>query len=610
MSIAINNVPTREQYSATAGQTVFNVPFPFYNETYLRVYQRAPADEPDNTTQLLTLGVDYSVSGEGLEAGGTVTLTVGAPLNDIITIFQAEPIDRTSVFDDINQFTVSMNRQLNELTIMTQQLNTFQNELIPKYRYDELISDNVRQDNLQLPILNDGYIWIGRGNYGDDPDDIQAALLSSLIPGGGGGTTTQVEQPNHSLSFGQWVRIDSSGDYVPALSTTTTGAESWWVVTTIIDNDNFIITEVGYVDLTGCAWGPFTPGDAYFISDTTPGEAVNVDVTTEGYVSKPCFIARTTTAGHVIQARGQIQGASAGGGGSGGAPIDATYVTLSANATLTNEFSLGTLTTGLVLNTVAAGVSTLTTAANGTDYYGPGLGTPIPVAEGGTGATSFTQYEVVVGDATTLKSLGSTGTAGQVLTSTGNSSDPSWQAPAGGAGGTEVATSGAVSGVASIDFDDEMNSTYDYYEVKFVCGTVGTDDVALYARVGTTGAVYQTTNYNYAYDYYSASTATGSGGSSGLPAYYLTASAGAFRNIGSAAGESVTTILRIYCPSSTSLYKNMHAVTDYNEAGATSGPSCTESVGMWKSTTAITSVQIYASSGTISGTATLYGYNL
>ena len=51
------------------------------------------------------------------------------------------------------------------------------------------------------------------------------------------------------------------------------------------------------------------------------------------------------------------------GSSGGSAPVNATYVTQSANATLTAEHSLGALTTGLLLNTVAASTGTLSAYA-------------------------------------------------------------------------------------------------------------------------------------------------------------------------------------------------------------------------------------------------------
>lgn len=55
-----------------------------------------------------------------------------------------------------------------------------------------------------------------------------------------------------------------------------------------------------------------------------------------------------------------------GGGGGSGAPTNATYITQTANATLTNEQALSALATGLVKNTTGTGV--LSIGAAGTDY--------------------------------------------------------------------------------------------------------------------------------------------------------------------------------------------------------------------------------------------------
>lgn len=55
-----------------------------------------------------------------------------------------------------------------------------------------------------------------------------------------------------------------------------------------------------------------------------------------------------------------------GGSGGGGAPTDATYITQTANGTLTNEQALGSLATGLLKNTTTTGV--LSIAVAGTDY--------------------------------------------------------------------------------------------------------------------------------------------------------------------------------------------------------------------------------------------------
>ncbi len=73
--------------------------------------------------------------------------------------------------------------------------------------------------------------------------------------------------------------------------------------------------------------------------------------------------------------------------GSTGAPVDAVYVTKTANGTLTNEFALGSLGTGLLKNATTTG--DLSIALQGTDYYAPG-GTDVALTDGGTGASDAT----------------------------------------------------------------------------------------------------------------------------------------------------------------------------------------------------------------------------
>lgn len=71
--------------------------------------------------------------------------------------------------------------------------------------------------------------------------------------------------------------------------------------------------------------------------------------------------------------------------GGAGAPTDATYITQTANGSLSAEQALASLATGIVKN--ANGTGVLSIAAEGTDYYAPG-GTDVAVADGGTGASN------------------------------------------------------------------------------------------------------------------------------------------------------------------------------------------------------------------------------
>ena len=86
MTINIANNTARINYTATAGQTAFVIPFVFYNNTDLKVYINSV---------LKTISVHYTVTG-GNGSTGTVTLGTGSTLNDKVTLVRDVPMERTT----------------------------------------------------------------------------------------------------------------------------------------------------------------------------------------------------------------------------------------------------------------------------------------------------------------------------------------------------------------------------------------------------------------------------------------------------------------------------------------------------------------------------------
>jgi hypothetical protein len=121
MAITISDTEPRVQYTATAGQTSFTVPFEFFANADLKVF--------NGTTQLTFAAspadqTEYSVSGAGQTGGGSITLGApGATLNDVVTIYRDLAIERTTDFPTSGAFQInSLNTELDKIIAMAQQL--------------------------------------------------------------------------------------------------------------------------------------------------------------------------------------------------------------------------------------------------------------------------------------------------------------------------------------------------------------------------------------------------------------------------------------------------------------------------------------------------------
>ena len=121
MAITISDTEPRIQYTATGGQTSFTVPFAFFANADLQVFngtsQLTFSSAPTNASQ-------YSVTGAGVSGGGSITLgSPGATVNDVITIVREVAIERTTDFPTSGAFQIdSLNTELDKIIAMAQQL--------------------------------------------------------------------------------------------------------------------------------------------------------------------------------------------------------------------------------------------------------------------------------------------------------------------------------------------------------------------------------------------------------------------------------------------------------------------------------------------------------
>ncbi|MCK1706116.1 hypothetical protein IVA86_33125 [Bradyrhizobium sp. 146] len=113
--INVSAIKPRIAYIATAAQTVFTVPFVFFDDSNLVVYRNSVT---------LQLGTDFTVSGAENANGGFVTLVTGATLGDAILIVRHVPIEQTTHIPPSGPLDVpAINVQISKLIAIAQQLD-------------------------------------------------------------------------------------------------------------------------------------------------------------------------------------------------------------------------------------------------------------------------------------------------------------------------------------------------------------------------------------------------------------------------------------------------------------------------------------------------------
>jgi len=153
-------------------------------------------------------------------------------------------------------------------------------------------------------------------------------LLSPDLAGRGNALTDIISQSGHGFTVGYVVGYNSgTTSYSGVTATSGNTNEVIGIVSKVYNANTFEITYQGIV--TGMT--SLSPSATYFLSTTTQGQLTTTETTTVGEVSKPLFVALSTTSGLFINWRGNIitTGSSGGGGSSGypaiGQPTDGTF---------------------------------------------------------------------------------------------------------------------------------------------------------------------------------------------------------------------------------------------------------------------------------------------
>lgn len=251
-----------------------------------------------------------------------------------------------------------------------------------------------------------------------------------------------------------------------------------------------------------------------------------------------------------------------------------------------NAITAGTIELGAASDTTLSRASAGNVNIEGNIIYRAG-GTDVPVADGGTGRSSHTEYAVICGGTTSTaaqQSIAGVGTSGQVLTSNGAGALPTFQSAASGV--VNVVASGTISSAAQLDI---ALGSAEMYEIDLMSLLPATDNVQLLARFSQSGSFLSgVADYSWGYTGFAVRTNDTSDSEMQMADQW-----------GNLAAEVGTFTIRIFRPASTSFKKMMTWFGGWHSAAgeqlANQG-----SAALIANTNAIDGVRFLFSSGNIS----------
>ena len=168
--MTIESTVNRIQYDGDDVTTAFAFPYLFFDETHLTVI----LTDTSSVDTELTLTTHYTVTGEGVAGGGTVTMLTEPAAGEVLTILREVPYTQPSNYTNSGTFDQeTLEQDLDELTMMTQQLkelsdrsiklpatSDLSDQIVPPPEADKLLGWNSAADQLENKSVTDGQITI------------------------------------------------------------------------------------------------------------------------------------------------------------------------------------------------------------------------------------------------------------------------------------------------------------------------------------------------------------------------------------------------------------------------------------------------------------------
>jgi len=178
--MAFNINPGKQQFTATAAQTVFTFNFAIFVDTDIKAYKTLAGAVANDTTDLLTLTTHYTVSINGT-LGGTVTLVSGASVNDTITLVRSLPITRTTDYvtnGDLFADTLDLDQDYQTYLVLDQNVQLQRAIVVPESL------GNVDLD-IPAPVANSYLRWNATADALENdtsiPDDVVTTTANVVL---------------------------------------------------------------------------------------------------------------------------------------------------------------------------------------------------------------------------------------------------------------------------------------------------------------------------------------------------------------------------------------------------------------------------------------------
>lgn len=220
MKITVNDVEPRRQYTATASQTVFDFPIPFFVDGDLSVWLTPTGSSADDTADLLTITTEYTVTGAGTQSGGQITLVTPATAGDIITIERVVDVARTSDYIANGELSSeTLNTEQDTEIFISQQLRQDVERSIrlqtSDTNFDTKLPAIVASKAIAVNATADGFELIDAGGSGDllaanNLSDVDSASTSRSNLGLGDAATKSVGTTAGTVCAGDDSRLSDS----------------------------------------------------------------------------------------------------------------------------------------------------------------------------------------------------------------------------------------------------------------------------------------------------------------------------------------------------------------------------------------------------------------